>query len=86
MTLTLRDIPSELDAALRAKADEQHRSVDQVAVEALKAGLGLTKPGSNDNKNTSLAAVIRSRFGPLGGVELAEPIRDPMRGPLDLDE
>src|ERR1019366_5494714 len=41
MTLMLRDIPHELDAAHRRRAEEQHRPVDPVAVEAMKAGLGL---------------------------------------------
>jgi len=41
MTLTLENLPPELDAALRQKADEQKRTVDQVAVDAIKAGLGV---------------------------------------------
>ena len=82
MTLTLRDIPLELDAALRKKADEQCRPVDQVAVEAMKAGLGLGR--SEPQKNVSLAAAIRARFAPLGGLELPDPIRESMREPLDL--
>jgi len=86
MNLTLRDIPPELDAALRRRAQEQHRPVDQVAVEALKAGLGLEKAGPNVNGNASLAASIRRRFAPLGGIELAEPIREPMNGPLDFGQ
>jgi antitoxin FitA len=84
MTLTLRDIPLELDAALRRRAEEQHRPVDQVAVEAMKAGLGLEKAEPNVNRGTSLAASIRGRFGPLGGIELAEPIREPVPEPPDL--
>jgi plasmid stability protein len=82
MTLTLRDIPFEVDAALRRRAEEQHRPVDQVAVEVMKAGLGLAKADSNTS--TNLAESIRTRFGSLGGIELAEPIRDPMPEPLDL--
>jgi len=84
MILTLRDIPLELDAALRRKAEEQHRPVDQVAVEAMKAGLGLEKAEPKANGTTSLAASIRSRFGPLGGIELAEPVREPMPEPPDF--
>ncbi len=84
MTLTLRDIPADIDAALWRKAEEQHRSVDQVAVEVMKAGLGLKKAEPGENGNTSLAASIRSRFAPLGGIESAEPIREPMPNPLDL--
>jgi hypothetical protein len=84
MTLTLRDIPPDLDAALRKKADSERRPLDQVALETMKVGLGLARrdPGSDGNK--SLAASIRARFGALGGIELAEPIRAPIpepRGP-----
>ena len=84
MTLTLRDIPVELDTALRKKAEEQHMPVDQVAVEAMKAGLGLDKLDSNPIAITNLAAAIRARVAPLGGVELAEPIREPMREAPDF--
>jgi hypothetical protein len=84
MTLTLRDIPIDLDAALRKRAELEHRSVDQVAVEAMKAGLGFGKLVPTANANTNLAAAIRARFSPLGGVELAEPIRELMPDPLDL--
>jgi len=86
MTLTLADIPGELDAALRKRAEEQHRPVDQIAVEAMQIGLGLGTPVSNSSANTSLAAAIRARFAPLGGLELPEPIRELMREPLDLGE
>jgi len=84
MTLTLQNIPLELGTALRKKAEQQHRTVDEIAVEAMKAGLGLERSEPNTNGTTSLAAAIRNRFGPLGGVELADPIREPMREPMDF--
>ena len=84
MTLTLADIPSELDAALRQRADEQHLSVDQVAVAAIRIGLGLPEQPGHDEKN--LAASIRARFGPLGGVELATPVREPIKDPVEFPE
>ena len=39
MELTLRNIPSELGQALRAKARAEGRSIDEVAVEALAAAV-----------------------------------------------
>lgn len=39
MRYTLRNIPPEVDAALRRKAAEEGRSVNDVAVEALERGL-----------------------------------------------
>jgi hypothetical protein len=86
MTLTLPDIPLELNDALRKRAEEQHRPVDQVAVEAMKAGLGLAQMSPASMRRSNLAAAIRARFAPLGGVELPEPVREPMREPLGFHE
>jgi len=46
MQYTLRNIPSDLDQALRKTAGQQHKSLNQVAVEALRraAGLGEKPP------------------------------------------
>jgi hypothetical protein len=41
MTLMLPNIPAELDAALRKKADAEGKPLDQVAVDAMRVGLGL---------------------------------------------
>jgi plasmid stability protein len=41
MQYTLRNIPPSLDAALRRKAREEGRSLNEVAVEALMRALGL---------------------------------------------
>ena len=40
MQYTLRKIPSELDQALREAAKEQHKSLNQVAIEALQRAVG----------------------------------------------
>ncbi len=79
-------MPLELNAALQKRAQEQHRPVDQTAVEAVKAGLGLGTAESKSSKQVSLAAAIRARFAPLGGLELPEPMREPMPAPPDLGE
>ncbi len=86
MTLTLQDIPPEIDEALRQKANAEHRPVDQVAVEAMRAGLGLPTVNPHRNGSGNLAASIRGRFSPLGGIELAPPIREPMPEPLDFGQ
>jgi plasmid stability protein len=41
MQYTIRQIPRQLDKALRAKAKAQKKSLNQVAVETLRRGLGL---------------------------------------------
>jgi plasmid stability protein len=40
---TIRNIPAELDAALRHRARAEGRSLNDVAVDALLRGAGLTK-------------------------------------------
>ncbi len=41
---TLRGIPPELDRALRERAEQEGKSLNQVAREALKRGVGLPEP------------------------------------------
>jgi hypothetical protein len=86
MTLTLRDIPTELNDALQKKAQELHRAVDEVAVEAMSAGLGLGKVSMGPEGSGSLASAIRARFAPLGGLELPEVAREPMREATDFGQ
>lgn len=49
MTLTLANLPDELNDALHEKARVEGKSVDQVAVEAIHTGLGLAGPGKRRN-------------------------------------
>lgn len=39
---TLRKVPSQVDQALRQRAREERRSLNDVAIEAIERGLGLT--------------------------------------------
>jgi plasmid stability protein len=41
MQYTIRQVPKAVDKALRAKAKAEGKSMNQVAVEALKCGLGI---------------------------------------------
>jgi len=41
MQYTLRNIPPGIDRALRRKAEEERKSLNQVAIEALQKALGL---------------------------------------------
>lgn len=41
MQYTLRNVPRHVDRALRETAREQHKSLNQVAIEVLARGLGL---------------------------------------------
>jgi len=44
MQYTIRNIPDPLDAALRRSAREQGKSLNDVAIEALARGAGLSEP------------------------------------------
>lgn len=44
MQYTLRDVPPEVDRALRAKAKREGRSLASVALEALARGAGASRP------------------------------------------
>lgn len=43
MQYTIRNVPDYLDAALRATADTQGKSLNEVAIEALARGAGLSE-------------------------------------------
>jgi plasmid stability protein len=42
MQYTIRNVPTALDAALRRRAQEQRKSLNEVAIEALARGAGIT--------------------------------------------
>lgn len=44
MQYTIRNVPGPLDAALRRSAREQGKSLNEVAIEALARGSGLSEP------------------------------------------
>jgi plasmid stability protein len=46
MTLTLTQVPKDLDDALRLRAQSQGKSVDEVAVEVIRAGLAINVPSN----------------------------------------
>jgi hypothetical protein len=86
MTLVLKNIPLEIDDALRKRAEELHQSVDQTAVDAMKAGLGLGKLSAPSTGSGNLATAIRSRFALLGGLELPQTVRELVREPAEFRE
>lgn len=44
MQYTIRGIPQDVDSAIRARARAEHKSLNQVIVEALRRGLSLEMP------------------------------------------
>lgn len=74
-SITIRNLDDEVKRRLRVRAAEHGRSMEEEAREILRQVVGQEKPAHN------LAAAIRARVAPLGGVELDLPPREPMREP-----
>lgn len=75
-SITIRNLDEGLKARLRIQAAHQGRSMEDEAREILRTALA-----NPDSAAQDLATRIRRRFGPLGGVELDLPQREPMREP-----
>lgn len=78
-SMTIRNIDDRLKARLRIRAAEHGRSMEDEARDILRTALSTSRrdPGN-------LARAIRARFDPLGGVDLPELLREPIRDPIDL--
>ena len=74
-SITIRNLDDDLKRRLRIRAAEHGRSMEEEAREILRQVV--TEPAPPRN----LAASIRSRISPLGGVDLDLPPREPIREP-----
>jgi len=79
-SITIRNLDDALKARLRIQAAVHGRSMEEEARDILRAALN-QEPGEPRN----LAAAIHARFAKLGGLELPNPPRDPMREPACFD-
>ncbi|WP_210880206.1 FitA-like ribbon-helix-helix domain-containing protein [Roseovarius autotrophicus] len=79
-SITIRNLDDTVKRRLRVRAAEHGRSMEEEAREILRQVVGQEKPAHN------LAAAIRARVAPLGGVELDLPPREPMREPPTFDQ
>lgn len=75
-SITIRRLDDELKERLRRRAASHGRSMEDEVREMLRTSLA-REEGEPEN----LADRIRSRFEPLGGVELDLPEREPVREP-----
>jgi plasmid stability protein len=75
-SITIRNLDAHTKARLRLRAAHRQRSMEEEARSILRAALA-----EDDDVAHDLAARIRARFEPLGGLELALPRREPMRDP-----
>ncbi len=78
-SITVRNLDDEVKAGLRMRAAENGRSMEEEARIILRDAI------ERDDSPRNLAAAIRARFAPLGGVELELPPREPMREPPKFD-
>ena len=78
-SITIRNLDDDVKTRLRVRAAENGRSMEEEVRVILREAVG-RKPGSRN-----LASLIRARFGPLGGVELELPPREPAREPPRFD-
>lgn len=78
-SITIRRLEGATKERLRIRASHHGRSMEEEAREILK--VALTGKGTTER---NLAESIRRRFAALGGVELADLPREPMRRPPNL--
>lgn len=78
-SITIRNLDEPLKARLRVQAAVHGRSMEEEARDILRTVLS-----REPSQPVNLAVAIRKRFAPLGGVELPELVREPMREPPDF--
>ena len=78
-SITIRSLDDEVKRRLRIRAAEHGRSMEEEVREILRQAVGRETPAYD------LAAAIRARVAPLGGVELDLPQREVMREPPAFD-
>jgi len=79
-SITIRNIDKTLKEQLRIKAAKHGRSMEEEVRTILKMALAEESTSSGN-----LAETIRRRFKPLGGVDLPETPREPMREPINFE-
>ena len=78
-SITIRNLDPALKQRLRIRAAEHGRSMEEEAREILRDVVGKATPPRD------LAAAIRKRVVPLGGVDLDIPEREPLRETIPFD-
>lgn len=78
-SITIRNLDDALKRCLRIRAAEHGHSMEEEVREILRREVGEAAPPVN------LAAAIRARIAPFGGVDFDLPAREPMRDPPGFD-
>lgn len=78
--LIIRNVDDSLLARLRERAEAHGRSIEEEAHCILRQGLAWAP----NPQRVTFGDAIRALFEPLGGLELPEIEREPMRDPPDF--
>jgi antitoxin FitA len=78
-SMTIRGIDDVLKRRLRLQAAAHGRSMEEEVRDILRSALS-----TEDAPAGNLAAAIRARFAPLGGLDLVIAPREDTRAPVDL--
>ncbi len=78
-SITIRNLDDDVKRRLRVRAAEHGRSMEEEARDILRQVVGQTGAPRN------LGQAIHARFAALGGVDLALPVRTPMRSTPDFE-
>jgi antitoxin FitA len=79
-SITIRNLDDALKSRLRVRAAVHGRSMEDEARDILRSVLN-----QEVGPPVDLASAIRARFAPLGGLDLPEQPRGPMREPPNFD-
>lgn len=79
-TLTIRRLDDAVKARLRIRAARNARSMEEEARKILSEAVQ-----EEPKRPLNLAEAIRSRFAPLGGIDLELLPREPVREPPDFE-
>ena len=77
--ITIHDLEDDLSQRLQVRAAAHGRSMEEEIRQILRETLG-----AQSVEESNLAERLRRRFQPLGGVELPELEREPIREPVDF--
>lgn len=77
--MTIRNIDDVIKKRLRVRAAIHGRSMEDEARDILRSALSTDEP-----RPRNLAHTIHERFAALGGVDLPDGVREPIRQPVDF--
>ena len=80
-SITIRNLDERVKSSLRLRAASHGRSMEEEVRDILKTVLANGDTGLRD-----LASAVRARLKPLGGVNLPQSEREPVREPPAFEE